>query len=192
MDTEKAPRKSPIRPFMAGLALGALAGMLGMYLHQSDRPVPQPIRTKAIGPVDCGTTEQKSAEPTVLPTKDAKDFEFYGVLEEAPVSPARPDLEQPPISPPMEPDQPASTSPATTKPFYLQIASFKSAADADALKARIVLAGEPATVVTTDIAEKGTHYRVRVGPFANKADLSRAKAQLAQSSIDLQNAFVVR
>ncbi len=189
MDTNHNRRKPPIKPFMAGLALGVLAGWLGMYLHQPEGETGQAIEP---APVDCVPAAQKpAADPSPIP-KDPKDFEFYGVLEKAPVTPARPDLEQPLVPPSMAPAAPSSTPPTVAKPFYLQIASFKAAADADALKARIVLAGAPAAVVAMDIPEKGTHYRVRVGPFANQEELSKAKAQLGQGGIELGNAFVVR
>lgn len=197
MDSNGKQHKPPFKPFVMGVALGALAGMLGMYLHQSNQHVPPPAKTEAAAPVECAPTEQQAAEPTVRPSKDPEDYEFYGVLEKVPVTPTRPDLEQPQVPPPVEsaqPSTPAATAPATAtaKPIYLQVASFKTAADADALKARIVLAGEPALVVAMDIPEKGTHYRVRVGPFTSKEALSSAKDQLGESGIDLSSAFVVR
>lgn len=192
MDSNGKQRKSPFKPFVMGAALGALAGMLGMYLHQSNQRAQQPAKTETAAQVECTPTEQLAAEPTIRPSKDPEDYEFYGVLEKVPVTPTRPDLEQPQVPPPVESAQQQSTPAATAKPFYLQVASFKAAADADALKARIVLAGEPASVVAMDIPDKGTHYRVRVGPFTSREALSSAKDQLAEGGIDLNSAFVVR
>lgn len=183
--------KSPFKPFVMGAALGALAGMLGMYLHQSGQSGRQAARTETAAPVDCTPVDPQSAEPTVHPGKDPEDYEFYGVLEKVPVTPTRPDLDQPQAPPPVESPRP-TTPAAESRPYYLQVASFKAAADADALKARIILAGEPAAVLAMDIPEKGTHYRVRVGPFSNREALSRAKTQLGESGIDLGSAFVVR
>lgn len=191
MDTNRKSSKFAIKPFLVGLALGALVGGLGMYLHQSNGKTGQAVERASAVSAECGPQEQKPAVAAPSLPKDPKDFEFYGVLEKVPVTPARPDLEQPPVPPTMAP-APPSSSPAMAKPFYLQVASFKAAADADALKARIVLAGAPASVVAMDIPEKGTHYRVRVGPFAGQEELAKAKAQLGQGSIDLRNAFVVR
>lgn len=192
MNSNGKQGKPPFKPFIMGAALGALGGMLGMYLHQSSQPGQQAARTTAVAPADCIPAEQQSAEPTVRPSKDPEDYEFYGVLEKVPVTPARPDLEQPQVPPPVESALSSTTAVATARPLYLQVASFKAAADADALKARIVMAGEPASVVAMDIPEKGTHYRVRVGPFTDKEALSRAKTQLAEGGIDLGSAFVVR
>jgi len=195
MASERKQSAANIRPFIMGLLLGGLAGMLGMHLHQSNEVGPQ--GTPGAPPVkaECQPVQPQAADTTSTPTKDSKDFEFYGVLENAPVTPARPDLEQPPVPPAMAQAPPSTTprpSPASGKAFYLQIASFRAAADADALKARIALAGEPAAVVAMDIPDKGTYYRVRVGPFNSQEELAQAKAQLAQGSIDLHSAFVVR
>jgi len=187
MDTHSKSRKSPIKPFLTGLALGTLVGGLAMYLQQPKGESAQPVQ-RAHASADCGAGGQKPAmaAPTI-----PKDFEFYGVLEKAPVTPVRPDLEHPPVPPPLAPSPP-SASPDAARPIYLQVASFKSEADANALKARVVLTGIQATVVAMDIPDKGTHYRVRIGPFANPAALARAKAQLSQGGIELGNAFVVR
>ena len=198
MDTNGKQRNSSFKPFIMGAALGALGGMLGMYLYQSRQPTPLPEPKETAAPaVDCSTVEQKAAEPTVRPSKDPEDYEFYGVLEKVPVTPTRPDLEQPLPPPPTEGSRsaPAPAAPDThapSRPIYLQVASFKAPADADALKARIVLAGAQAAVVAMDIPDKGTYYRVRVGPFASQDELAKAKAQLGQGGIDLNSAFVVR
>lgn len=199
MNTTEERRKSPFKPFVMGLALGVLAGAFGMYLGQPAPALCPPSKTETPAPGDCVPVEAKSAEPTVRPGKDPKDFEFYGVLENVPVTPARPDIDQPLAPPPAEggqapkaPPAPASASASPAKPVYLQVASFKAETDADALKARIVLAGAPASVVAMEIPEKGLYYRVRLGPFASPQELEKAKAQVDQGGVDLSNAFVVR
>lgn len=206
MNTTKEGRKSPLKPFIMGLALGALAGMLGMYLHQSGKEAPQPIRAEVAAAVECPPqVAAQAAEPTARSSKDPEDYEFYGVLEKVPVTPARPDLDQPLPPPPAEggrpapppvaapaPAQTAATPPSQPRPLHLQVASFQAEAEADALQARIVLAGVAATVVAMEIPERGTYYRVRVGPFSTQDELTRAKNQLGQNDIDLSSAFVVR
>jgi cell division protein FtsN len=195
MNTTNAGRKPSFKPFVLGLALGILVGMLGMYLHQSDKVHEQPLRCAAQAPTDCPPVEAKAAEPTVRPGKNPEDYQFYSALEKAPVTPVRPDLERPLPPPPSEGGRPAPPpAPAApqARPIYLQVASFKAEADADALKARILLAGVQANVVPMEIADKGTYYRIRVGPFASEEELNKAKAQLDQGGIDLSGAFVVR
>lgn len=195
MNTEKKPRTISIRPFVMGLALGALGGMLGMAWYQSGREERPPPQAEPAGAGECPPTDPPPAAEA-YPTRDAEDFNFYGVLEKAPVTPARPDLERPPAPPTVTPAPPNMTpAPPTAaqgKPFYLQVASFKAAAEADALKARIALAGGMAEVVTMEIPEKGTYYRVRLGPYASQEALGRARQQLQQAGIDLRQAIVVR
>jgi cell division protein FtsN len=191
METSDRQRNSGLKPFILGLAIGAVAAAAVMSFQRPQEAVPPPVQAEKAAPVDCGTTEQKTAEPTVRPGKAPEDYEFYGVLEKAPVTPAIPDAEQTLAPPPTEGGRQAEGAEAG-KTVYLQVASFKAAVDADALKARILLAGAPAVVVAMDIPEKGTHYRVRVGPFASQEELAKAKAQLGQGGVDLQHAFVVR
>jgi cell division protein FtsN len=198
MESSKKPPKSTFKPFVAGLALGALAGMVGMHLYQPGGRTTVMSQPPASTPANCPPPAQNQVAAAA--TKQAKDFNFYGVLEKADVPPVRPDLEQPAMPPPLQGPSAEVAAGAPTKapaaeagkPFYLQVASFKAAADADALKARIVLMGEPAIVVAMDIPEQGTHYRVRVGPFTDKAELAHAKAQLQEGKINLEQAFVVR
>jgi cell division protein FtsN len=188
MNTEKKPRATSIRPFVMGLVLGVLGGMLGMAWYQSSREECPPPQAQAAGAGECPPTDP-TPTAEAYPTRDAEDFNFYGVLEKVPVTPARPDLERPPAPPTVTPAQPTV---AQGRPFYLQVASFKAAAEADALKAKIALAGGMAEVVAMEIPEKGTYFRVRLGPYATQEALGRARQQLQQAGIDLQQAIVVR
>jgi cell division protein FtsN len=191
MNTDSKQRKSPIRPFVVGLVLGVMGGMLGMRLYQSSQVDRQAPQTQPSAAVECPPAEQSPATAAHYPTRDAEDFNFYGVLEKVPVTPVRPDLEHPPMPPAQAPAPPAPTV-AKGKPFYLQVASFKAEADADALRAKIVLAGGAAEVVAMDIPDKGTYFRVRVGPFADQEELGRTRQQLQEAGIDLQQALVMR
>jgi cell division protein FtsN len=196
-----AKKSSPSRflPFVLGAALGSGITALALYLNRPAPPLPQPATpSKAeVAPAPC--PEPQTAEATQ--PRDAKDFNFYGVLEQAPVPPVRPDLEQTPLPPTAVPAAPPGTSvtakppqtpPAQPTPLYLQIASFKTAADADALKARIALAGIAVEVIATELADKGTYYRVRVGPFASRAEADNARGQLSQAGVAAEQAIFVR
>lgn len=196
MDSSRKSRKSAFRPFAAGLMLGAVAGAAGVYLLRHDAPCPPP--TRAAAPSECPPVASTPAPPTI--PKDPKDFEFYGVLEKVPLPPTRPDLEHLPVpSAPLPAPTPAPTpAPAPSSPeapapsLFLQIASFRSVDEADALKARVTLAGQTATVVTSEIPDKGTYYRVRVGPFASREEALRAGEQMQQAGIDPSGAILVR
>lgn len=197
MDSERKSRKTGLKPFLWGVTLGAGVTATALLMQRADPP-PVPAEAPRPPPAE-PCVEAKPAEAT-LP-KEAKDFAFYDVLEKAPVTPARPDLEQPPMPPapavvPVPAPRPAPVPPApqpqARTSFYLQIASFRAEADAEALKARIVLSGVAAVVVAMDLPDKGTYYRVRLGPFASQEEAEQAKAQLVEDGVELDNAFPVR
>lgn len=66
--------------------------------------------------------------------------------------------------------------------YLLQAGAFRSAADAEALKARIALTGEVARVESAEI-EGGTIHRVRLGPYPNAGSLAAAKQALDSHGI---------
>jgi cell division protein FtsN len=88
------------------------------------------------------------------------------------------------------PEKTASVDPGATAPkppdrFWLQAGSFSSEGDADNLKARLALAGWEAQVQKGDVPEKGTRYRVRLGPYDNTDELNRVKGELARRGFDV-------
>lgn len=127
-----------------------------------------PVKTPA--PEKPGKTQESTAEPTAKaasvqaqnanldPTADAApsaikprvDYTFYGILPGD--KPAKP------IPPPESKDI-----------WWLQVAALKNPADADKLKARLILLG---LQVATQKVESGeiALYRVRVGPYKREDD----------------------
>lgn len=69
--------------------------------------------------------------------------------------------------------------------FLLQAGAFRTAQDADGLRARLALLGFDATVLPT---EQGgaTLYRVRLGPYGTMEDINRIRKTLAENNIDSQ------
>lgn len=166
--------------------VGALAGAGGMYWYLPDGPK----RASASASSDRRASEGK-----------ASDFSFYGALERKAVS--HPPLEEAPPTvptllarPPAPPsDAPAAVAPAAPvveQPWFLQLAALTSQADAESLKASVILAGEPVQISTVETVTQGSRYRVRVGPFADKASLEEARARLAQAGIAVDGAFAAR
>lgn len=80
--------------------------------------------------------------------------------------------------------QEAAPKAEAPKGTYLQVGAFQKEEDADNLKAKLALIGIEARIQTTDIPDKGLWHRVRVGPFANAADLDRTRDTLKQNGID--------
>jgi cell division protein FtsN len=68
--------------------------------------------------------------------------------------------------------------------FWLQTGSFAGESDAEDLKARLAMAGWEAVVQSATVPDKGTRYRVRLGPFDNTDELNRVKGELAKRGFD--------
>ena len=79
----------------------------------------------------------------------------------------------PPPAPPV-----ATTKAAPVTKFFLQAGSFPKQADADRVRAQIILLGQTVTVESGTVKE-ATWYRVLVGPFSNREQLTVAQKQLA-------------
>jgi cell division protein FtsN len=95
----------------------------------------------------------------------------------------------PPASVP--PSSPPSTAPsaATTGTFIIQVASYRSQAEAEKQKAALALAGVESRIEKVTIDNKDTYYRVRVGPLRDEAKARDTLAQLEANGI---NAMLVK
>ena len=87
--------------------------------------------------------------------------------------------------PPAATPQPANKAPATNDPFtyFVQAGAFKSAADADAQKAKLSMMGIEAKVSEREQAGR-IIYRVRSGPFDDKDQAEKIKTRLDSSGMD--------
>jgi cell division protein FtsN len=72
---------------------------------------------------------------------------------------------------------------ALKETYFLQAGAFQNPADADNLKAKLALMGYEASVEPTNIAEKGTWYRVRLGPYNRVEDINRVRQQMADNGV---------
>ena len=78
------------------------------------------------------------------------------------------------------PPAPPVIKPAATTQFYLQAGSFRKKEDAERVRAQIILLGQSVNVESGTVKED-TWYRVLVGPFSNREQLTVAQKQLAGS-----------
>ena len=87
------------------------------------------------------------------------------------------------------PEKVASVEPTpAVKPperFWIQAGSFAMESDAENLKARLAFAGWQASVQQGVVPDKGTRYRVRLGPYDNSDELSRIRNDLAKNGFDV-------
>ena len=79
---------------------------------------------------------------------------------------------------------PASASNAADPfDYVIQVGAYRTSGDADAQKAKLTLMGLDAKISERDQAGR-TVYRVRLGPFADKAAAERIRTRLESSSIE--------
>ena len=84
---------------------------------------------------------------------------------------------------------PAAASPASAPPapasIWLQAGAFSGSSEADDLKARLALMGYEASIQTVDSPDKGTVYRVRLGPYTSPDAARQVQAELAKNQIQV-------
>ncbi|MGH8668117.1 MAG: SPOR domain-containing protein [Burkholderiales bacterium] len=68
--------------------------------------------------------------------------------------------------------------------YFVQAGSFQNPADADNQKARLAILGFESSVEPANLPDKGTRYRVRLGPYTKVEDINRIRQALAQNGID--------
>ncbi len=142
-------------PAWVWLFTGAVLGAFVMFLMHLSEVSPQtPIATHP-------TSSSTPSANTVQKPR----FDFYELLKQTdiPVVPNK---------------QPGTASASPKMEFLLQVASFKSAADAEQLRAELILLNLDAYTENAKIRNGETWHRVIVGPFTSKSKLSKARSVL--------------
>ena len=195
--------KRPMNPLFMGVIIGLLLGILlalgiALYLNRSSSPFVEKTR-----PVDAmpAITPRADANKPATSGAQGKDgdkprFEFYQILpgekDPSPVSKKSADgVGNRSAAPDSAPTPKPSAAPgaAGKDTYFLQAGAFQSESDAENMKAKIAFAGMEANVRSVNLADKGTLYRVRLGPYKSLEEVNRVKATLSQNDI---NAAVVR
>lgn len=73
--------------------------------------------------------------------------------------------------------------------YILQAGSYKKESDAEHVKAKLALAGFEAVIQRVNINDKGTYYRVRMGPYTSRRTMQQHKKRLAEQGV---NALALR
>jgi len=127
------------------------------------------------------TTKSESAlvgEDDKKSTKPKKPrYDFFTVLPEMEVVVPEQELSQ------KAQPAPSPTSDAQQDSYVLQVGSFRNAADADQMKARLALLGSVATVQTVTVNGE-TWHRVRIGPFNGAREADEKRRMLSDNQID--------
>ncbi|WP_456379647.1 SPOR domain-containing protein [Thiolapillus sp.] len=130
--------------------------------------------------------EQASPEPAkIKPPR----FDFYNLLPDQEVLVPDEEIERqvrqsPPVEPQQQQSQQEAEPPARTatsgKRYMVQVSSFRSSKDAQALRAKLGLLGLRAKVNKANI-KGSTWYRVQLGPYGSAAAMQDVRKQLASS-----------
>jgi len=190
----RKPAKNALRRrsgggFLLGVFVGLVLGLgiaLGVAFYLNKTPIPFLAKAKPASGKDAGADPAKPPAISGLPQQGAAPavkapekpkFDFYKILPggEEPVT----DREL------KEAARAAKSQPEMARNvYYIQAGSFQNPADADNQKARLAILGIESSVEPTIVPDKGTWYRVRLGPFARIEELNRVRQMLAQNGID--------
>jgi cell division protein FtsN len=182
-------RKRAEGNFLAGMGVGVLLGLavsLGIAFYLNRTPIPfitakpkeaQKNGTPAKAPGIAGLPQSAGAPPAPLAAAEKPKFDFYRIL---------PGAEEPVTEKEIRARERAKGGQQeTTKDVYfIQAGSFQNPADADNQKARLAILGFESSVEPANLPDKGTWYRVRMGPYAKLEEINRVRQALSQSGID--------
>ena len=165
--------------FLLGVFVGLIIGLataLGIAFYLNKTPIPFMTKKPAAEkPADTGKAPEIAGMPAGnAPAPDKPKFDFYKILpgSEEPVS--EKDLKAA-----------AKAKPETSKDVYfLQAGSFQNPADADNRKARLAILGFEAAVEPISLPDKGTWYRVRLGPYTKIDEINKMRSTMATNGID--------
>lgn len=156
------------------IAVSFIGGLWFLAQQPKDQTAPAPATTATpvdIKPIAKPITE--SAEQTPESADNKSGFDFYNLLPESQVTPQKVEAYK---STPKDPNKKTNV--------LLQAGSFRKLADAERLRAQLILLNLPNVVTDKTTSSSGSvWYRVRVGPFDNRSMLNKAEDILAQNNI---------
>ncbi len=180
-NSRSTPRRNQTRSCVWWFLLGALVGSFGVGLYwmmEAPQQVPAPV----------------AAIPKAeRPAPPRPSFEFPNLLRDTEVEIGRGSPPPPPAPrpEPILPDEPAApaarteTAPAAPPGTYvLQVASFRSAKDAESMKAQLAMLGVSTRVQTVTIKNGETWHRVMTGPLESKKAMEETRSTLKRHGRD--------
>lgn len=189
-DYKPTPQKS--RPsgkgssLLTGILIGFILGIgvsvgVAIFVKGGESPFvardTSPSHPDAGPKVDVASARNKTE--TAEPKTPAKPrFDFYTILpgSESPVT--EQEIKQSKAAP-----QPAAPA-VVSENYYLQVGAFQTEQEADNMKAKLALLGLEAVVQTANVPDKGVWHRVRVGPFTEIDQITKARTELTRNGFN--------
>ncbi len=170
-----------------GLFLGlVIASAIAVYMMKS--PLPFVGRSKAGDRASASeqaprqrADAKSAAAPVSDPRADKPTLDFYKILPGQDSGPGAQSRERPEV---VEQVAAVPKSQETLRETYvIQAGSFQNPADADNVKAKLALLGLQASIEPAALPDKGTWYRVRLGPYHNTSEINSVRQQLTQAGV---------
>ena len=183
--TAPATRKRSAGGFLFGLFTGVVIGLavsLGIAFYLNRSPVPFITAKAKPAEKDAGKAPafaglpQTATAPATAPEKPK--FDFYKIL---------PGAEEPVTERELRERMRAGKGgqqDVSKDVYFIQAGSFQNPADADNQKARLAILGFESSVEPANLPDKGTWYRVRMGPYQKLDEINRIRQSLAQNGIE--------
>ena len=166
--------------FLLGMFVGVLVGLavaLGIAYYLNKPPMPfltaskaKPAEKEGKGPAIAGMPQGTTAEKP--------KFDFYKILPGSEEQVSERELQARAAA------SKKGQQEASKDVYFIQAGSFQNPADADNQKARLAILGFESSVEPANLPDKGTWYRVRMGPYTKVEEINRVRQSLAQNGID--------
>ena len=182
-----ATRKRSAGGFLLGVIVGVILGLVvslavAFYLNRTEIPFLAGVTSKT--PEKEATPSEKPPAIAGLPQgtsvsgePEKPKFDFYKILPGQEEQVTEREV--------AERQRVARSQPSAAKDVYfIQAGSFQNPADADNQKARLAILGFESSVEPANLPDRGTWYRVRLGPYSEVGDINRVRQALAQNGID--------
>jgi len=178
-------KKQSAGGFLFGMFVGVILGLgvalaVAFYLNKTPIPfISAKPKEAAKDPSKAAIAglPSASAPPAAAPT-DKPKFDFYKILPGSEEAVSEKELR----------DRMKAAAKGQQDPvkdvYFIQAGSFQNPADADNQKARLAILGFESSVEPANLPDKGTWYRVRMGPYNKLDEINRIRQALAQSGID--------
>lgn len=190
-----ATRKRLAGGFLLGMVVGVVIGLavsLAVAFYLNKTPTPFMARNGTPKTAEKASPANDKAQqtpiaglpsgtpPPVLPAEQPK-FDFYKILPGQEEQVTEKELRE---RARQARAQPGGQQAALKDVYFIQAGSFQNPAEADNQKARLAILGFESSVEPANLPDKGTWYRVRLGPYTKVDELNKVRQALAQNGID--------